>query len=175
MRPESVDRYMPKMKCDTDCGECCGPVVCSQPEYERVEKYAEENEISPADNGVTCPWYQEGECAVYPARPSTCRLFGHVESMVCPRGHSVNVKLSVERRIVQNIILEMGPIPPRFLHESVYTIEQLVEAVERDLVEDANEEGPEAMKAYHGARALKMTGLGFQHSIMLDPSTGEYT
>lgn len=101
MDPKSVDRLLPSMRCDDGCGECCGPVVCSQPEYDAVLAYAAEHGVEPVDQGVTCPWFQGGRCAVHEARPTTCRLYGHVDGMRCPRGYNANVTLTVERRLVR--------------------------------------------------------------------------
>lgn len=82
---------LPVMKCDTDCGGCCGVVLCKEGEFQKVTEYAAEKGLTPIKQGLTCPWYQEGTCAVYPVRPGICRLFGHTEGLECKRGYNVNV------------------------------------------------------------------------------------
>lgn len=89
---------LPVMRCDDGCGECCGPVICKPHEYDAVVKYAAKHGIQPVRQGITCPWYQNGRCAVYEARPPVCRMFGHVPGMVCCKGYNVNVAPEVERR-----------------------------------------------------------------------------
>ena len=89
---------LPEMQCDKGCGECCGPVLCKQHEYDRVVEYAQQNGIEPKRQGETCPWYQDGGCKVYPVRPFICRLFGHSEDLVCSRGYNVNIPKLLEKR-----------------------------------------------------------------------------
>jgi Fe-S-cluster containining protein len=77
-------KVIPSMHCDAGCGECCG--------------------IVPAEHSDgTCPFYQNGGCAIYPVRPLVCRLFGHSGDplMTCPRGYNVNV---AERDVVRMLI-----------------------------------------------------------------------
>lgn len=97
----SFDKFpkLPVMQCDAGCGECCGIVLCKEGEYQKVIEYAESNNITPVQQGVTCPWYQQGTCSVYPVRPGICRLFGHTESLDCKRGYNVNVSGTVERTV----------------------------------------------------------------------------
>lgn len=82
---------LPVMQCDDNCGECCGPVPCTETEFSRVVAYAREHGIQPRDQGITCPWYQQGICQVHPVRPALCRLFGHDPKMNCPHGYNVNL------------------------------------------------------------------------------------
>jgi Fe-S-cluster containining protein len=112
---------LPSMKCDAGCGRCCGPVGCTVAEYDAVVAYAGANGITPARQGITCPYYQGGTCAVYPVRPMLCRLFGHTPKMVCANGHNVNVPEKRERRIMDDYV-RAGATPDRavFLHEAVY-------------------------------------------------------
>lgn len=92
---------LPKMKCDKNCGACCGPVLCDETEFMAVNKYAFDNGIVPKRQGLNCPWYQDGECKVYPVRPFACRLFGHVKKMVCCRGYNVNITGKQEKRVLR--------------------------------------------------------------------------
>jgi len=125
MKPEQIDRHLEPMQCDPDCGECCGPVMCSEPEYDRVVLYAAKVGVEPVRNGDKCPWYQDGGCSVYEARPTACRLFGHVEGMKCPRGYSAPVALTVEKRIVKNMVLEVNASGARLLHEAAYSLKEV--------------------------------------------------
>ncbi len=92
---------MPSMQCDTGCGDCCGVVPATETEFRAVQRFAEEHGITPAAHtDGTCPFYQNGGCTVYPARPLICRLFGHSVDplMTCTRGYNVNV---AEREVVR--------------------------------------------------------------------------
>lgn len=103
---------LPPMQCDKGCGQCCTVVMCKDGEYAAVERYAQEHGIEPKDNGVQCPWYQDGQCQIYPVRPFVCALYGHVERMTCPFGYNVNIPARRERELVQ----AYGR-PTRCLHE----------------------------------------------------------
>lgn len=103
---------LPVMRCDSGCGECCGVAPATETEFRKVEEYVRQNGVEALDQGVTCPFYQGGKCAVYPVRPLACRLFGHSEGMVCPRGHNVNVP---ERKVRRHIMTR--GLPTRTLHE----------------------------------------------------------
>jgi len=92
----------PPMRCDDGCGDCCGPVPATAAEFQRVLAYIRERDIKPKDQGITCPLYLDGKCSVYPVRPLICRAFGHVEGMVCSRGHNTNVPREVDTKIVAN-------------------------------------------------------------------------
>lgn len=103
---------LPVMQCDSGCGACCGVVLCKEGEYQKILAHANEHGISPMQQGVTCPWYQNGGCAVYPVRPGICRLFGHTEKLACKHGYNVNITSALERvakRAIGN--------PTRCLHE----------------------------------------------------------
>lgn len=103
---------LPPMKCDTGCGDCCGPVLCKEHEFQAVNRLAFAKGIVPMRQGTTCPWYQDGQCQVYEARPFICRLFGHAPRLTCSRGYNVNVAPSLEKRLTR----QYGK-PTRFLHE----------------------------------------------------------
>jgi Fe-S-cluster containining protein len=87
-------------------------VLCKEEEYREVQEYVLANGLVPKKQGLTCPWYQEGECKVYPVRPGICRLFGHVERLECKHGRNVNVSGVVKRRAEK----ALGS-PTRCLHE----------------------------------------------------------
>lgn len=103
---------LPIMQCDPNCGECCGPAFCTESEFGQVRKLVEERGIVPREQGLTCPFYQEGTCQVYEARPKICKLFGHTKSLVCCKGYNTNISAQQER-----IYMQGYPTPTRCLHE----------------------------------------------------------
>jgi Fe-S-cluster containining protein len=82
---------LPPMKCDKDCGDCCGIAPCNEAEFKAIGEYIKKNRVVPQNNGLTCPFYQKGTCQIYPVRPVICQLFGHVPNMICSKGYNVNV------------------------------------------------------------------------------------
>lgn len=107
-------KVIPPMRCDSGCGDCCGPAPATEQEYRKVLHVAKANGVVPRMQGETCPFFQEGACRVYDARPLSCRLFGHVERMSCSRGYNVNVpEYFAQRMIVKN------GLPKRILHEAL--------------------------------------------------------
>ena len=105
---------LPPMKCDTACGDCCGMVPVTETEFRRVERFAKKKNITPIDQGVTCPFYQEGTCKVYEVRPLICALFGHSVRMECTRGYNTNVP---EEEILRRV--RSNGSPTKVLHELV--------------------------------------------------------
>lgn len=87
--------------------------MCSDAEYEAVERYVAEHDVTPERQGLTCPWYQDGKCQVHPVRPGICRLFGHVENMVCCKGYNVNIGSRLKREWDRKLLNSM---PTRLLH-----------------------------------------------------------
>lgn len=87
-----------------------------------MANYAAEHAIEPRDQGLTCPWYQDGCCAVHPVRPALCRLFGHVPQMTCCNGHNVNIGGALLRKWHEKI---KGST--RWLHEVIpgWTVDRL--------------------------------------------------
>lgn len=101
------------MRCDKGCGDCCGIVPAPPNEYAAVAAYAKKHGIKPKRQGITCPFYQEGTCAVYPVRPTICRVFGHVPDLSCSRGYNTNV----DADIVDKMIMNSGDLKEsQFLH-----------------------------------------------------------
>jgi uncharacterized protein len=114
---------LPSMRCDDGCGECCGPVHCRQDEFDRIVAYAAENGITPKRQGLRCPFFQGGKCSVHPVRPFICRLFGHSQQMVCPRGYSVLINPKKEEKIMREY--RQGGRTDIWLHTAVYAREDL--------------------------------------------------
>lgn len=56
-------------RCEGCGGACCGIVPFSRWEWEQIED--KRQAISP-----TCPYLEDGQCAIYDKRPIICRLFG---------------------------------------------------------------------------------------------------
>lgn len=66
-----------------------------------IQAYAARHGIVPVAQGITCPFYQGGRCAVYPVRPRICQAYGHSERLRCSRGYAANVDESELKRWVQ--------------------------------------------------------------------------
>lgn len=66
------------------CGACCVYPPCSEQERALIIDYCFKNDVKPVDNGETCPFRQDGKCAIYDVRPVPCRLAGyHKKEMRC--------------------------------------------------------------------------------------------
>jgi Fe-S-cluster containining protein len=108
---------IPAMKCDDGCGECCGVVPVTEAEYETIATYVASHDIKPREQGLTCPFWQDGRCAVYDVRPLLCKLFGHTPGMTCSHGHNVNMRERDVRRMLKDAYNSENE--PRVLHEMV--------------------------------------------------------
>lgn len=78
---------LPKIACKGLCQECCGPIVMSRIEWERIIKRLG---YTPGgyDDSLTCPMLDQkrGTCKVYTIRPMICRIWGLVKALTCPHG-----------------------------------------------------------------------------------------
>ena len=77
---------IPVFACKPGCSECCGPVMMSRLEWQRI---CDHLGYEPKGNPDTldCPMLKDGRCSVYDIRPTICRLFGTIKGkMVCPHG-----------------------------------------------------------------------------------------
>jgi uncharacterized protein len=144
-------KVLPEMECEVGCGECCGIVPVTEQEYRKVLHVAKAKGIVPKLQGATCPYYQEGTCSVYDARPFACRLFGHVEEMTCFRGHNVNIPEEDAERMVAG-----RDQPKRLLHEVL--IEQglasSLEELMAEAVKDIKDEDAAADRIRQRMRGL---------------------
>jgi Fe-S-cluster containining protein len=68
---------------------------------------------APSITYVACPFrdVELGRCAVYPARPLVCRLFGHVEWLPCPSGKVSSPAASGVRLFQRYSELELKTFP----------------------------------------------------------------
>ena len=118
------------MRCDARCTECCGVVAVSEEDLQRVMKHARDNGIKPRAQGLLCPYFQEGRCAVHSVRPAICQAFGYHSGLPCPRGYNVNMDLKKDpatkhwvkdpegEKAFFHFLGEAGPLT-RFLHEAL--------------------------------------------------------
>jgi Fe-S-cluster containining protein len=97
---------VPPMRCDTGCGDCCGPVPVTDAELSAVKRHMARYRVKPKNNGEwTCPFY-DGKCTIYEARPNLCKLFGHTANLRCHRGYNTNALPDVE---VRAFLVSQGP------------------------------------------------------------------
>ena len=135
-------KVLPPMACESNCGDCCGIAPATEAEYRKVLHVAKAKGITPKRQGLKCPFFQEGTCQVYDARPFACRLFGHVDRMVCTRGHNVNISPRDEYAMV----MKYGP-PTRVLHEAlidagiVKTLEEAIDPTDEIVAAASLSEG----------------------------------
>lgn len=74
-------KAIPVMNCKSGCHDCCGPIMFSKWERNRVPKL----KVSVVD----CPYLKNDGCSIYDERPIICRLFGatvEVPQIMCPHG-----------------------------------------------------------------------------------------
>ncbi len=81
---------LPKLACKGKCWKCCGPVLMSPGERERIRREGGvEVPTVPEmrrEHRTMCPALKNHRCTVYTARPLVCRLWGIEETMRCPYG-----------------------------------------------------------------------------------------
>ena len=136
-----ADRLMPPMRCDQGCDFCCTIAAASPSEYDRILAYAKAHAIKRRKQGVLCPWYQSGRCAVHPVRPLVCRLFGHAPELTCPRGYNTNAPRATLARF-RRLHRKTRPTPDQlvYLHDICYPRPQ-IEAMLAQLEEEERKEG----------------------------------
>jgi Fe-S-cluster containining protein len=104
---------LPPIVCER-CGRCCGPVPCTEVEYQAVLAYAREHRVVPVRQELTCPFWCATGCTVYPVRPLLCQLMGHTRGLECSRGHNVNLSEKQAERLMRKYKKKPAP---RFLHD----------------------------------------------------------
>lgn len=107
-----IQNDIPGFECRR-CGRCCGPLGATVVEMDILDNHVAENNIvvpefvqttlpnngimRTALDGVQCPYLGDGECLVYFARPTICRLFGTGPGLIrCPFGGRAKSTISHE-------------------------------------------------------------------------------
>lgn len=90
MELEDLYALIPDMICDPGCTLCCrdfGVPSRTALEQKRLVDYAQAHGIVKGPTyGNTCPYVTERGCAVHPARPLICRLYGVSPNYPCVLG-----------------------------------------------------------------------------------------
>lgn len=81
---EALYATLPRVDCQRQCQEACGPIMMSRLEWLRVLRSPGRRRT--LRDACTCPMLLRGACAVYAVRPLICRLYGLVARMRCPFG-----------------------------------------------------------------------------------------
>jgi hypothetical protein len=117
-----LDKRLPRMHCPDGCGDCCGMIQVCEWEGRQIAAYIVREQITPMKQGTTCPFFQDGRCAIYPVRPVVCRLYGHipVDLMTCPHGYNVNIKPALVDRL-NNEYRDSARGNTALLHALVYS------------------------------------------------------
>jgi Fe-S-cluster containining protein len=100
---------IPVCECKPGCSACCGPVMMSRLEWERICArlgYTPKGSLE----SLTCPMLVDGKCSVYDIRPAICRLFGTIkDKMVCPEGCAPARKIGdAEARVILGKVQRLG-------------------------------------------------------------------
>jgi Fe-S-cluster containining protein len=91
---------IPKHDGCTNCGVCCGKILVTQHEENRIKEYVknmpqeEKDRIKSQPNKGRICYYRDTEnkrCSVYSARPMVCRLMGVANNIHCPYGNSHDI------------------------------------------------------------------------------------
>jgi len=119
---------LPPIQCDSGCGECCGPAMCTDREYREISAHMARHGIKAVQQGIVCPMYQRGACAIYAVRPLICRTYGHFAGLPCGRGYRSKARPESERKILP---VEYVKAATRCVHEMAYSIDELDHEVRR--------------------------------------------
>lgn len=73
---------IPSFKCKEGCTDCCGFIMFSKREWQKIPKKFHKPEC------IACPYSANGACEIYEDRPFICRLYGTVDTprLRCPHG-----------------------------------------------------------------------------------------
>jgi len=86
---EDLRALIPPMRLCDQCGECCaGRLVANKEEWRQIQEYASGHDLDYRIYGdYTCGWYRREAkgCAIYPARPLLCRMYGAVRQHACAK------------------------------------------------------------------------------------------
>lgn len=94
-RLRELYKQVPQIPCKGLCQNSCGPLACSDVEYDVIEGRA--GKPLTTDEELTCTMLSKsGHCTVYGDRPMICRLWGAVPKMPCPHGCGATLMLSDE-------------------------------------------------------------------------------
>lgn len=84
-----------------NCGECCGSLIpISKTEDKVIEEYVSNMDIftkqrlrTQKRDSMTCQFRDnlKRNCAIYPARPIICKLFGVTKDLKCPQGNTCKI------------------------------------------------------------------------------------
>lgn len=97
--------------CKKGCTDCCGPVPCSQEEFDAIPDILEK--LAPVcdeqgERMLVCRFKTEIGCLIYEHRPLICRLFGAVNDpgLRCPHGAKARkpFRPRTAKRIVMKIV-----------------------------------------------------------------------
>lgn len=88
----AIDRLyatIPSANCKGLCQECCGPVMMTRLEWDRITaRMGKVMRPTPEQEAkLACPMLaDDGKCSVYDIRPVVCRIWGVTPDMPCPFG-----------------------------------------------------------------------------------------
>ncbi len=93
MTLDDLYKMIPSVPCPSGCISCCkkfGIPSRNEEEDRRLKEYLKihnipgrVNDFEVSDEDNTCPYVTTKGCAVYPARPFICRLYGASPSYPC--------------------------------------------------------------------------------------------
>lgn len=112
MKVEKMYNKIPQVKgCRKGCSDCCGPVLCSSREFEKIPDIPEKLAPVCDERGerlLVCRFSSEKGCLVYDYRPLICRLFGAVnyKLLTCPHGAKAERPMSepAARKMINKMI-----------------------------------------------------------------------
>jgi uncharacterized protein len=105
-RLKQLYELIPSFECEPGCNDCCGPVAVIKVERKKLKLV--ESIIPTNKNSLTCCFSTPNGCSVYKDRPMTCRLFGTVEKLKCPKNKTPTKMLTdTEEKQIMNEYLNL--------------------------------------------------------------------